>query len=89
MTNTSLQKETNIMKLGKKEDLAIAALYIVFLVALIHILGWVVATREGMGAIAVLVEAAVFLLGFLALLIMGPILSWYENYKYRNNNQAE
>jgi len=73
------------MKLSKKEDLAIAAVYIGIIIALVHILVWVVTTTEGMGAIAVLVEAAAFLLGFFALLIMGPILSWYENYKYRNN----
>ena len=73
------------MKLSTKGDLAIAAVYIGCMIAVVHILVWVVTTTEGMGAIAVLVEAAVFLIGFIAFLIMGPILSWYENYKYKSN----
>jgi len=89
MTDTSLLKETRTMKLSKKDDLAIAAVCIGCMIAFVHILVWVVTTTEDMGAIAVLMEAAAFLLGFFALLIMGPILSWYENYKYRNNKQAE
>ena len=75
------------MKLGKKEDLAIAAVCIGCMITLVHILAWVATTTEGMGAIAVLIEAAVFLLGSLAILMMDPIRSWYGSYK--NNKQGE
>ena len=70
MTHTLLIKETRIMKLGKKEDLAIAAVCIGCMITLVHLLAWIVTTKEGLGAIAVLIETVTFLLGFLAILMM-------------------